>query len=796
MFKFIAIRILSGCDVGIRKCLRENTLYYLCNDYLIADDGEEIKFAHRHIGPLSDSFFALGDNTGGQTAVNLQAIIGMNGDGKSSLVEIALRLINNFAFCRKMSAGGNLVPANQVCAQLYYMLDGSFYCLSEENGEVQGMQLFRYEETEEQGVFRRGVNISDEALKEEFFYTLVSNYSHYAYNTSEYLHESAASDDEDCWMHNIFHKNDGYQVPLSLHPYRKKGNIDINREKELTKPRLVRTLVRGVILSEEKDKGHEMNGKEVVGLKLTEVGYSKFQNRTLKEFFVNHKHTSLLWEDIERLREMHPEHEMNSAEFLLLDYTRKLKKAYNKYFGHERNRRFYILVKKWMHENELKDSDSDISIFLKHLQEKAQHFLNRKERHELEAICDKWEEFADFNLCQIQRIELIDDICDQWASPGIVCDKDSIRLDITPEVLMKPYESLSEHERCLHYIVYKTISIFETYDSYGSPCTPYVTQPFFFRENSNPEMPRETLDDTVISSPFAKLSRDWQEGSHITLKLRQTYNFHKGHTKKLYLFTEEERSAGSKTLEFVHMTKTDREHLQHSELLPPAIYYWDIIFRADDEIIALDSFSSGEKQRLFSMSAILYHLQNISSVAEEIYHYHNVNLILEEIELYFHPEWQRTFSHDLIKWITDAHLPNIRAVNILFVTHSPYILSDIPKTNVLFIRKGRPVTSMQENTFGSNINGLLKNGFFMPSLPMGEFAYRKINTLFAKLHSGDFGEEELGQMRDDIMTVGEPAIRHQLLTLYNSYRQFNTELKGDAFRNFIMKKLADDQPKH
>lgn len=130
---------------------------------------------------------------------------------------------------------------------------------------------------------------------------------------------------------------------------------------------------------------------------------------------------------------------------------------------------------------------------------------------------------------------------------------------------------------------------------------------------------------------------------------------------------------------------------------------------------------------------------------------------------------------------------------MVYVTHSPYILSDIPKTNVLFLKNGNADYSMQENTFGANINGLLKNGFFLPSLPMGEFAHQKINRLFALLHSGDFKDSELEGIRQEILLVGEPVIRQQLMALYNIYRKLNMELDDNAFRRFISNKLDGQQ---
>ena len=212
--------------------------------------------------------------------------------------------------------------------------------------------------------------------------------------------------------------------------------------------------------------------------------------------------------------------------------------------------------------------------------------------------------------------------------------------------------------------------------------------------------------------------------------------------------------------------------------MPPPIYKWDVIFNKKDDynnLIELDSFSSGEKQMLNSIGSIIYHLQNLSNTASNI-SYPNVNLIMEEIELYYHPEYQRLFFSRLLDMIKRARLQNIKNINIVFVTHSPFILSDIPKCNVLFLKDGMPKDDMQENTFGANIHSLLKNGFFMPNLPIGEFAYEKINKLFGKMNSGDIDSidtnynNELEDIYQEILLVGEPFLRNRLLLLYNAYK--------------------------
>lgn len=110
--------------------------------------------------------------------------------------------------------------------------------------------------------------------------------------------------------------------------------------------------------------------------------------------------------------------------------------------------------------------------------------------------------------------------------------------------------------------------------------------------------------------------------------------------------------------------------------------------------------------------------------------------------------------------------------NVLIVTHSPFILSDIPKSHVLFLKDGVPNTDMQENTFGANIHSLLTNGFFLRSLPIGEFAYGKINEMFEKLNGAQVrrtDREEREKLYSDIARVGEPYLREQLMRMFNMY---------------------------
>ena len=329
-------------------------------------------------------------------------------------------------------------------------------------------------------------------------------------------------------------------------------------------------------------------------------------------------------------------------------------------------------------------------------------------------------------------------------------------------IVSKNFAELSIEEKCHHYIVYKVLSILSTYSKYKS------------------SFPKDRIDCSLcefgpaMEKYIEEIRNDCQ--SHITRKIRQVENFISEGIKDGGLYERlkvKGKKAGVLLVEIDELKKHYGGSFFSLDNLPPPIYKWDIVFNKMDEpgsVIELDSFSSGEKQMLNSIGAIIYHLMNLANTSSEV-KYNNVNLVLEEIELYYHPEYQRLFFSRLLDMIKRAKLGDIKNINILFVTHSPFILSDIPKCNVLFMKDGMPKDIMQENTFGANIHTLLKNGFFMPNLPIGEFSYEKINKLFGKLNSGELDpEKDLDDIYQEILLVGEPFLRNQLLMLYNSYK--------------------------
>lgn len=171
-----------------------------------------------------------------------------------------------------------------------------------------------------------------------------------------------------------------------------------------------------------------------------------------------------------------------------------------------------------------------------------------------------------------------------------------------------------------------------------------------------------------------------------------------------------------------------------SKLMPPAIFEWDINFsKGEDEKDkeTLTQMSSGERQFMHSISYIIYHLKNLQSVKDGDYRirYHNVCMVFDEAELYYHPEFQRKFISSLVQMLSWCHINTniIRGVNIVIATHSPFVLSDVPLQNTLYLDGGEVVKKNNES-FCANIHEMLGNSFFM-DYTVGDIAKKQVEEI-------------------------------------------------------------------
>lgn len=681
-FKLLAIRPLVGCSTKILKGLKEGMIYQFHRDEFSLDfinskntnsDVKVIRIVKKKEVRLYDL-----DNL----KINISAIVGKNGSGKSSLIDLF------YSFCYSISVidkkieeinqltNKELIDNNQGNLQVLY--DVNLY--KEINCEIYyqfNNDIFRIKLSK--GNYIHEANLKGEWAKidfyyADFFYTLAINYSLYGLNSRD-----------NPWCYFLFHKNDGYQIPIVINPYRVNGNIDVNSELHLAQ---TRTLLN---LSSVKTKNPlVVNGKRISGV---EFILDLIENDSIK---IN---------DIVAI-------------------------GCKKVFNHHYN----------VHNE---------SIF---------ELFNRVSRS-----------LAGFTLKE-------SDIVDLKKSYSEEIDKEASKKYLNETSILPILEPTVQriHYQFIKYVINKLFKI----------CINYPND-YDFLQQKTTEFGTKILELKDLDRFIYKLTED---KSHITIKLRQAlYSIKEGYFnienrwKRIDYEKDRNHYSYSIYLEWfevqkmiIDSEKKNRKILEERmEIIPgsfvkPKLHIKEKKFKNSSHLFS--TLSSGEQQLSNTLQTITYHLYNLNSVHGSSFNkikYKNINLIFDEIELYFHPEFQRRFISNLIESIEQLKINNIESINMLFSTHSPFILSDIPESHILRLENGLPkkVRSSQQ-TFGANINDLLADGFYLNTV-MGDFANNKIMKVIEHINQNKFDNKD----KEIIQLIGDSFLKSSI--------QFYKDSKND-----------------
>ena len=663
-FKLIAIRPLKGCSARFLKNLEEDRIYKFYNDYSFLDENDkEVKTGGNKITKIQCKNSVpetLYEKSG--LDIQISALVGKNGSGKSSLLELL------YASCYVIASKKGILPNIDSVSKEIEEIEPSEYpterdieffkdvekhipisyqnthikinyttenqkreALNFKKKQIEDIYKELYVEIfyEIEGEYYRILlspshsnveiyNISNNKTITDFkFYNIVINYSMYG------LNENILGD----WVSDLFHKNDGYQTPIVINPYRREGNIDVNSELHLAQTRLI----TNILLTDNKAI---LSGKEI---------------------------DSVCFE---------------------------------------------------LDTNKNKPEEQDISVK---------------------------SNYGTFNKVY-----------------NVLYDSNNYYLEEGEEKKIPHFKEL------MNYVLCKVKKISEVYKEYRD------IAPF---------------EGNKVSQKFLEKLAD--DKSHITLKLRQVLNI-----IRFNLLIQNNGSKWEtkedgvlhfklKIDDFIKRIKeVNASNLKKDELIPIGCYRFIINVKNDtnnnDSVSNINVLSSGEQHLLHTMPSVLYHILNVNSVHSsevEKIKYEYINIIFDEIELYFHPEYQRRFVFELLERLDSlkkgGNIDNIKGINILFCTHSPFILSDIPKENVLFLGD-----EMDFKTFGANITTSLASSFFMEYL-IGEFAKTKITNIIEKLNRISNDKEDDNNKENILKTIrliDEPILGNKLIEMY--YEKF------------------------
>lgn len=214
-----------------------------------------------------------------------------------------------------------------------------------------------------------------------------------------------------------------------------------------------------------------------------------------------------------------------------------------------------------------------------------------------------------------------------------------------------------------------------------------------------------------------------------------------------------------------------------------------------EEVFDFMGLSTGEQRLLRFFADVYYcaaHLKN--NFETNVY-------VFDEMDLSWHPEWQRKMIYyimDLFNKISSIEKNKNRKFNILFTTHSPFILSDMPKDNVIFLKDGKNITKevydkFNLNTFGANIHDLFNSGLFFDCQDcntLGEFAKQIIqNDIINGIEH--LTENNQNDIEYKINLIGDQLLKQVLLDslhMNNNYKKETEENIDDL--KLIIKEMS------
>lgn len=209
--------------------------------------------------------------------------------------------------------------------------------------------------------------------------------------------------------------------------------------------------------------------------------------------------------------------------------------------------------------------------------------------------------------------------------------------------------------------------------------------------------------------------------------------------------------------------------------------------KLDCKTVVLDTkrndISSGHSAYLNMCARI-----NSAKKSGEICRKENVILLIDEGDIYLHPEKQLAYMDNLLKLLQILYQE--KKVQLIVTSNSPFIISDIQSSNILYLeREGGKINiakSTISNTFASNVNVLLLDSFFVKNGLIGEYARKKIDRILQDIQSDNLSESEYLYLEAIIKIIGEPIIRRKLETmLFHNISTDNTQREIQYYERML-----------
>lgn len=240
---------------------------------------------------------------------------------------------------------------------------------------------------------------------------------------------------------------------------------------------------------------------------------------------------------------------------------------------------------------------------------------------------------------------------------------------------------------------------------------------------------------------------------------------------------------------YVKKNQINTNILKESKGISRLIKFYDTTEEEHDVYplkVEFSNLSTGELQFVKHFAG-LQKLNDITSYSN----FENIIILLDEPDSHFHPEWSRRYIAKLINFLNERVVTkkNVK-FQLIITTHSPFMISDIPKEYINCIDIIKTDTSVKRKIFKadfglmSNFYDLIKHNFFMNS-PIGEYAsiiFSKLINDIKKINSNTTSVK-ISEIQEIVSLIDDPLIKKHIQNIFNE--------KINSFKFFEVEKMKD-----
>lgn len=160
------------------------------------------------------------------------------------------------------------------------------------------------------------------------------------------------------------------------------------------------------------------------------------------------------------------------------------------------------------------------------------------------------------------------------------------------------------------------------------------------------------------------------------------------------------------------------------------------------EVLPLSYLSDGSKSIIAMVADIAYRMAVLNPhLLDKVTSETDGVVLIDEIDLHLHPSWQRKIIHALHK--------TFPKVQFILTTHSPTILTNVPKENIRILDNGKAFIP-DVKTYGRDVNSILREVMQAEIRPT-EIS-TKLNNFSDAIDKNDLAEAEkiLDELRNQL----------------------------------------------